>query len=88
MVTLGVSDGPMRAPRPVEVRSDATAQLITALTTAVAGGTVQSWATAAIECAAGMWARSLSLAEVRPAGVPVSPAWLADVGRDLARRGE
>ena len=91
MLALGVSGGPelrMAPTRPAEVRSDATSQLITALTTAVTGGAIQSWSAAAIEAAAGMWARSLPLAVVDPVGVPISPAWLADVGRDLARRGE
>ena len=77
---------PAPQPRP-EIRTDATATLITALT-AAAAGEAQSWAAGAVECAAGLWARCLSTADVAPAGVPVGPAWLAEVGHDLARRGE
>ena len=78
------------APQPrTEIRSDATAQLITALTAAVSGSAVQTWAAGAVECAAGLWERALSTADVKPDGAaPIGPRWLAEVGRDLARHGE
>ena len=76
------------APQPrTEIRSDATAQLITALTAAVSGSAVQTWAAGAVECAAGLWERALSTAAVSD-GAPIGPRWLAEVGRDLARHGE
>ena len=75
------------APRRTEIRTDATAQLIGALTTAAAGGAVRTWAAGAVECAAGLWARALSTAVVEPDGV-VGAAWLAEAGRDLARHGD
>ena len=83
MIELGVAGGP--AP---EVRSDATAIAIDALLTAATGASVQTWAAGALECAAGLWSRALSTASVQPAGLPIGPRWLAEVGRDLARHGE
>lgn len=41
-------------------------------------------AAAAVECAAGHWARAFSTAAV-PEGVPVGPRILAEIGRDLAK---
>ena len=78
------------APQPrAEIRADATSQLITALTAAVSGSAVQTWAAGAVECAAGLWERGLSTATVTPDGAaPIGPRWLAEVGRDLARHGE
>ena len=75
------------APARTEIRADATDQLISALTTAAAGQSVKTWAAGAVECAAGMWSRALSTAEVSPDGI-VGAAWLSEVGRDLARHGE
>ena len=76
------------APQPrAEIRADATAQLITALTAAVGGSAVRTWAAGAVECAAGLWERALSTATVSD-GAPIGPRWLAEVGRDLARHGE
>ena len=80
MLTLGISHGP-------EIRSDATATLIEALTLAAGSTSARTWAAGAVETAAGLWARGLSSADV-PSGVPVGPRLLAEVGRDLARRGE
>ena len=75
-------------PRPAEVRTDATALAIDALLASVTGTAAQTWAGAAVEVAAGMWGRCLSTAAVQPAGLPIGPAWLAEVGRDLARHGQ
>ena len=82
MIGLGIAGGPQP-----EIRTDATDLAIRALVAAVGGTTVQTWAAGAVECAAGLWARALSTADV-PDGVPIGPAWLAECGRDLARRGE
>ncbi len=41
----------------------------------------------AVEVAAGLWARTLATADVAE-GLPLGPCWLAEVERDLARRGE
>ena len=84
MIQLGIAAGP--AP---EIRADATFALIDVLTAAVSGTAARTWAAAAVETAASLWARCLSTADVAPAGVAgVGPAWLAEVGRELARRGE
>ena len=77
---------PAPAPRP-EIRTDATSLAINLLTAAVGTSAAQTWAAAAVEIAAGLWARSLSTATV-PDGIPVGPRWLAEVGRALARHGE
>ena len=82
MIELGIS----RLPRP-EVRTDATGLAIDAILAAATGTSVQTWAAGAVECAAGLWARCLSTADVSGAA-PVGPAWLAETGRDLARHGE
>ena len=82
MIELGIAGGP--AP---EVRADATDLAVQAILNAVTGASVQTWAAAAVECAAGLWSRALSTATV-PDGIPVGPRWLAEAGRDLARRGE
>ena len=81
MISLGID----RIPRP-EIRSDATYQLIDALTTSLTGTSVQTWAAGAVETAAGLWSRGLATADVGDA--PIGPAWLAEVGRDLARQGQ
>ena len=84
MIELGISSGP--AP---EIRSDATQIAIDVLTASIGATTVNAWAAGAVECAAGLWARSLSTAQITPAGAaPIGTRWLAEVGRDLARRGE
>ena len=80
MIELGIAGGP------AEVRADATDLYIDVLTAAVGATTVQTWAAGAVECAAGLWSRALSTAAVE--GAPVGPRWLAEAGRDLARRGE
>ena len=84
MIELGVASGP--AP---EIRTDATQIAIDVLTAAIGTTSVQTWAAGAAECAAGLWARSLSTATITPDGAaPVGVRWLQEVGRDLARRGE
>ena len=84
MIELGVASGP--AP---EIRTDATQIAIDVLTAAIGATTVNAWAAGAVECAAGLWARSLSTATITPDGAaPIGTRWLAEVGRDLARRGE
>ena len=70
-----------------ELRADATALAISALTASVSATAARTWTAAAVEIAAGAWARCLALATVDPAGV-VGARWLAETGRDLARRGE
>ncbi|MCY4028364.1 MAG: hypothetical protein OXH75_18875 [Acidobacteria bacterium] len=82
MISLGIA----QPPRP-EVRADATALAINAIVTAATATSVQTWAAAAVEIAAGQWGRALATVGV-PDGVPVGPSWLAEAGRDLARRGE
>ena len=84
MIELGIASGP--AP---EIRSDATSLAIDLLTASIGASAVSTWASGAIECAAGIWARSLSTATVTPDGAaPIGTRWLQEVGRDLARRGE
>ena len=70
---------PAPAPAP-EIRTDATALAISALTTAVGAQSVQTWAAGAVECAAGLIASALSTADV-PEGVPLGASTLADMGR-------
>ena len=82
MIELGIGRS-----APPEIRVDATALAISALVASVGTVTARTWASAAVELAAGMWARCLSTADVPP-DVPIGPRWLAEVGRDLARRGE
>ena len=59
---------------------------------AAADGSVKASATAAVEAAAGAWARAFASASVENAPddviEAVSPTVLAQVGRDLVRRGE
>ena len=84
MIELGIAAGPA----PPEVRTDATALAINALVASVGATAAQTWAAGAVEFAAGLWARALSTATVEPADAPVGPRWLAEAGRDLARRGQ
>lgn len=79
---LGISNGPARN----ELRTDVTSAYLDLLTAAV-GGSVSTWATSVVEHAAGVWARALSTADVPP-GVPLDARLLAEIGRDLARKGE
>ena len=93
MIELGITPPARAVPetrtgRRPELRSDATHLLIQALTAGAGAGAVQTWAAGAVECAAGLYARGLSTAAVTPAGVPVGPRLLAEIGRDLARHGE
>lgn len=85
MTELGIARGPdVRT----ETRTDVTASYIDLLTDSVTGSeSVRTWAAAAVEFAAGTWARALSSAHVDPSGI-VDARWLAEVGRDLARKGE
>ena len=68
MIELGIARGPARA---AEVRADATSLAIDAILAGMTGASVQTWAGAAVECAAGLWARCLSAAAVEPPDVPI-----------------
>lgn len=82
MISLGLN-----RPR-TETRSDATDVAVSALLAVAAGtGSVQSWASAAVETAVRTWSNALSTATVSPSGV-VGARFLSEAGRDLARRGE
>ena len=83
MISLGL-DQP-----PVEVRSTSyTDQIITAAESAASIGTVRSSSLSVLESCAGLIARSLGAAYVRPGTAAVTPAFLHQVGGDLVRRGE
>ncbi len=82
MIGLGIASGPA-----AELRTDATQLAISALTASVSATNARTWTAGAVECAASLWARCLATATVQPDGI-VGPRWLAEVGRDLARRGE
>ena len=76
-----------------EVRqaSGYTTSIVDALEAAAVGGGAVSAATAAVETAAGLWGRCLSMATVTPQTVrtrALTPSTLEIVGRELARRGE
>ena len=66
--------------------------IVAGRTDAAFDGAVKASATAAVEAAAGAWARAFASASVTNAPddvtEAVSPAFLAQVGRDLVRRGE
>ena len=86
MIELGVSRGP--AP---ETRSYTTAVVnaIEAAATGTGGGVAAT--TAAVETAAGLWARALALAAVEPQNrrtAALKPGLLAMMGRALCRSGE
>lgn len=86
MIALGVSGGPGRESRSY------TSAIVNAIETAASGsgGSVAS-ATAAVETAAGLWARALSLASVAPDNrhtASLTPSLLAMIGRSLCRSGE
>ena len=87
MIGLGIAGGPRR-----ELRSGYTSALLAAAEADAAGGVGgMATATAAVETAAGLWARGLSLARVEPQGPrtrALTPSLLAMVGRALCRRGE
>ena len=82
MIELGIA----QSPRP-EVRTDAANLAISLLTASVSATNARTWAAASVEAAASLWARCLATAEVQPDGI-VGPRQLAEIGRDLARRGE
>ena len=83
MISLGLNQPP------VEVRSTSyTDQIITAAESAASIGTVRSSSLSVLESCAGLIARSLAAAYVRPGTGAVSPALLHQVGADLVRRGE
>ncbi len=75
-----------------ERRSAGYAQQILAAAESAAAGTggAVAAATAAVETCAGLWARSLALADVQPsrARAVLTPSVLALIGRSLARSGE
>ena len=83
VISLGLSHPP------VEVRSTSYTDLIvTAAESAASIGTVRSSSLSVLESCAGLIARSLAAAYVRPGTGAVSPALLHQVGADLVRRGE
>ena len=83
MILLGLNQPP------VEVRSTSyTDQIITAAESAASIGTVRSSSLSVLESCAGLIARSLAAAYVRPGTAAVTPAFLHQVGGDLVRRGE
>lgn len=77
----------------IEARASADyTDVLTALLTARAeGGPVDPAATAALECAAGLVARSFAVAKVEPEGARTAalrPSVLASIGRQLIRHGD
>ena len=90
MISLGVSHGPV--PETRQASSGYTTAIVNAIDAAAAGtGGGVAAATAAVETAAGLWARALALATVEPKNVrteAVTAAVLAMTGRALCRSGE
>ena len=77
--------------RETRARESFTEQQITLISAAARGSNDVATACAAIEVAAGMFSRDLSLAEVSPQNsrtAAITPAWLALCGRELARAGQ
>ena len=63
--------------------------LVSLLQSRAGGASVgEPGAIAALEVAAGLWARAFAAAEVSPAIAAVTPSFLASIGRELVRRGE
>ena len=63
--------------------------LVAAIVARAGGASVgEPGAIAALEIAAGLWARAFASAELSPAIAAVTPSFLASVGRELVRRGE
>ena len=63
--------------------------LVAAIVARAGGASVgEPGAIAALEVAAGLWARAFASAELSPAIPAVTPSVLASVGRELVRRGE
>ena len=90
MITLGLTP-PAREDRAATTRTYTTDQIgaLTAATTA--GPAAIATATAAVEIAAGIWGRALSLAIVSPQTArtrAITPSLLELAGRALARRGQ
>ena len=80
--------GPKRETR---ARESFTDQQIVLISAAARGSDDVATACSAVEVAAGMYARDLSLAEVTPRNsrtVSITPSWLALCGRELARSGQ
>ena len=80
--------GPKRETR---ARESFTDQQIVLISAAACGNDDVATACSAVEVAAGMWSRDLSLAEVSPQNsrtVAITPALLSLVGRALARSGQ
>ena len=80
--------GPKRETR---ARESFTDQQIVLISAAARGNDDVATACSAVEVAAGMYARDLSLAEVTPRNsrtVSITPSWLALAGRELARSGQ
>ena len=75
----------------VEHRGSYTDAVVAGILAAAGGQSALPGALGAVEAAAGLWARGLATAEVTPDGLAlaaVGPDVLAQIGRDLARRGE
>ncbi len=86
MIALGIAAGPRR-----ERRSAGYTSTLVAAAEAAAGGAGVASATAAVETAAGLWARGLALATVEPMSrrtAALRPSLLALIGRALCRHGE
>jgi len=75
---------------PVERREAApyTDAIVDSIVAAATGGTAAVTNVAALEIAAGYWARAMASAAVTPDMPAVTPAVLAIIGRELCRRGE
>ena len=76
----------------VEHRQSYTDAVVAGILASAGGGNVLPTALATVEAAAGLWARGMASADVTPDGsvalAGVGPDVLAQVGRDLCRRGE
>ena len=75
--------------KPVETRSNYNDAVVDALLLQATTGTASADGVAAVEAAAGLLSRGFASAEVTGAdGMPISPSFLAGVGRDLIWPGE
>ena len=75
--------------KPVETRSNYNDAIVEALLLQATTGTASADGVAAVEAAAGLLSRGFASAEVTGAdGMPISPSFLAGVGRDLIWPGE
>ena len=65
-----------------------TSALVAQIVAQASSGSPDPGATAALEFAAGTWARAFASAEIKPAFPQITPAMLACIGRELVRSGE